>query len=619
MGCQPQMPGTQGGGQVERPEGVATLDYLRRLGDEVVSRSGECIKAVGMFGLDVHDKLLVLQELRPLLPAAVFFTNDMDAYFFHPSTAKYTKNLIVASSYSLSAGVGSHSNVHFRDQYQTATYTAVCRAIDDEIAGYRERKISNPPAEGVKQAHSASGDGGGAGASASPRNSVLYSEPRDADSRRLGSLKRTPELSPSGFRAVYEEEVKIFEVGVGRVIQLDRAKQEDPNAISVVDESGAGAVPVRDVVLALLGCVVILLGALKLGLYGVALRQVSERLAEYRKLLLVLSAAMVVPLLGVIPICMLVEFKADEPFSLFGGVSVWPTELLRYVAVVLAVVFGAAQLGQLLVDRNAVSLAFDEKIWGLKRRHGVCGISIASLVMAATFFGLDKVLCLLVDSPIVPARGDFARSVDTWMSWCADAAVLWLMSLVCLVNWRAIELVQSVHRGFAPEPQERASYDSKAVLTEQMPPRTHPEDRDIISHYMFAKKVAGFGGAGIYGPFIVLMILIMSRWQGFDGWSWPPALVAVMSLASLLVVWSSFALTAVARAFRDSVRVKLDKTILSLPAGPEDREKFLERVRRELLALESGAFAGLGSHPAVKALLIPTSGFGGLAVLNMLT
>jgi hypothetical protein len=76
----------------DRAEGRSQFDYLRRLGDGMRRLDAELrqteqrgIEAVGVIGYDQYDKLLILQELRPRLPDAVFFTTDLDALFLHQS------------------------------------------------------------------------------------------------------------------------------------------------------------------------------------------------------------------------------------------------------------------------------------------------------------------------------------------------------------------------------------------------------------------------------------------------------------------------------------------------------------------------------------------------------
>jgi hypothetical protein len=67
----------------EMTEGLNQTDYLRRLARALVDenerfrRKGESeIKAVGVLGSDVYDKLLVMEALRDSLPNAIFFTTS---------------------------------------------------------------------------------------------------------------------------------------------------------------------------------------------------------------------------------------------------------------------------------------------------------------------------------------------------------------------------------------------------------------------------------------------------------------------------------------------------------------------------------------------------------------
>ena len=75
----------------ESPEGPVQFDYLRRIADEMTAKDkvlrahGSAIKAIGVVGTDVFDKLLVLQALRPYFPGALFFTTDLDAALTLPS------------------------------------------------------------------------------------------------------------------------------------------------------------------------------------------------------------------------------------------------------------------------------------------------------------------------------------------------------------------------------------------------------------------------------------------------------------------------------------------------------------------------------------------------------
>ena len=100
---------------------------IRRNGDSRAS-----LKAVGLLGSDVYDKLELLKALRPVFPEAVFFTNNLDARLTHPDEWKETHNLVVVSGFRLSPE--QYENVPenvppFRDSGQTALSAATLEAI----------------------------------------------------------------------------------------------------------------------------------------------------------------------------------------------------------------------------------------------------------------------------------------------------------------------------------------------------------------------------------------------------------------------------------------------------------------------------------------------------------
>jgi hypothetical protein len=132
--------------QLERPEGNSQLDYIPRLAAALKAREQESIRqaaspglhlhvdgkleAIGLLGSDVYDKLLLLQSLRQRFPDVIFFTTDLDARLSHASQLKWSRNLIVASSFGLSLREDIQGGVPpFRDTYQTAEFLAAHVAL----------------------------------------------------------------------------------------------------------------------------------------------------------------------------------------------------------------------------------------------------------------------------------------------------------------------------------------------------------------------------------------------------------------------------------------------------------------------------------------------------------
>ena len=116
---------------IERPYGNGQFDYLRRLGIDLEA-ANEKISAIGVVGTDIYDKLIVLQQLRPQFPNAVFFTTDLDARLLHPAEAEWTRGLIVASAYGLEARPELQGGIPpFRSSYQTSAFLTARLALED--------------------------------------------------------------------------------------------------------------------------------------------------------------------------------------------------------------------------------------------------------------------------------------------------------------------------------------------------------------------------------------------------------------------------------------------------------------------------------------------------------
>jgi len=126
--------------------GPRQLDYLRRMGAALIAMQGaaaggcgsaspnDCrpryIKAIGVLGTDIYDKLLVLQELRPMFPDVVFFTFGLDARYTDDTNLPWTRRLLVGSTLGLSLRGDLQGDIpSLRDSYQAATFYSTLLAL----------------------------------------------------------------------------------------------------------------------------------------------------------------------------------------------------------------------------------------------------------------------------------------------------------------------------------------------------------------------------------------------------------------------------------------------------------------------------------------------------------
>src|SRR6202035_5984554 len=94
--------------------------------DEELRQSGKGrIRAIGVLGSDVFDKLLVLRALRPEFPDALFFATDFDVTLTMGSQLSWTRNLIISSSFGPELSDEIQDEIPpFRSSDQTSAFLA---------------------------------------------------------------------------------------------------------------------------------------------------------------------------------------------------------------------------------------------------------------------------------------------------------------------------------------------------------------------------------------------------------------------------------------------------------------------------------------------------------------
>ena len=128
----------------ETTEGTDQSDFLRRLArrlkdDDLNSRRTGAgrIRAIGLLGADIYDKLMILRAPRPEFPEAIFFTNNYDAHFERHEDWRDVRNLVIASPFGGKLPTVSSKKfgrkeqedwqgtvTPFRDNNQTSMYLA---------------------------------------------------------------------------------------------------------------------------------------------------------------------------------------------------------------------------------------------------------------------------------------------------------------------------------------------------------------------------------------------------------------------------------------------------------------------------------------------------------------
>jgi hypothetical protein len=591
-------------GSAEQPTGKSQYDYLRRLSaeiyslDQMLKSEGQgSVRAIGVLGSDFYDKYLVLQALRQRLPEINYFTTDLDARMLHADNIKWTRNLVVASSFGLQLrgdrGDPQHQDLQgdvppFRDNYQTSIFYAT-------LESFREGKVS------------------------------LLQDNDD----------------------INRESPRIFEIGRKEAFDLTPNHKKNtsihpqPYIFKVCEKEKRYAK---------------FLLVLFISLFFL-IRLSSRRFDQHmKKLWRFIKRHAFVALVALVVLGSLVYLfhynividPEEEPISILGGVSVWPTEIIRIIVLILSWYFILSAI--CCLKNNSIKLEEDFGIGGDQTRKASVHLkneftynwrvgdkeetaSIDQLWrehmnrgrwnyrLPFTFFILFAYLLVsfsiiyFFGNPTSPVRGDVSSKINTYITILAVASFLTL--IFCVFNTTRL-CERFVDRASSRAPiwsqssikkfMTNASYESEVALGERMLVQLIAGRTDVV-------------GRLIFRPFIVLLLIFVSRNTYFDNWHMSIGLAVVISI-SMVYAWSSaLILRRVAEKARKNVISRLSNklvTVISEKLPNKEQKERIEFVLNEVRSIQKGAFAPFMKHPAVQALLVPFGGVGGLALVEQL-
>jgi hypothetical protein len=571
---------------IERPDGRSQIDYLRRLADRLADSYSDRLQAIGILGSDIYDKLLILEALRDRLPHVIFFTTDLDAHFLHPSQRRWTRNLIVASSFSLYTSKFLPKNDKpslepeyvppLRDTYQTSMYVAAIKAL--------QKALLNRPEE---------------------------------DSAKLS------DLSP-----------KLFEIGRTQLIELDSPvpnKQPDNREarwwlIAILAASGVFAI----------------------GPAGLATRyRYLQRKKEQDPFpwltWLWFGAFALAVLLMLFEVFCYCWPTVKEPFAWFQGVSIWPSAILRTLAAILAAFLLAWVHRQAAKNNQSIGAKFlipkmdspsalpKTTRWFERFLYCICikpkpasgKYSVAEIwaefqscersgarwkwiiILSLLYGGVAFVLINICGSPHVPYRGDFSQWAANVPLFICVALQIALTFFVVDATFICTRLVRRLSEGGNQWPESAAKgWGVSEEIADE-----------ALAIDLIAQKTKVVGNL-IYCPFAVLLLVILSRNSYFDRWDWPLSLLLISLINSLLVLIGLAVLWLSARKARQWALEGLEAKRMRLGS---DQTRHVEYLIEQVRSVREGAFAPLSENPIILALIMPLGGISVTSLLDLLS
>jgi hypothetical protein len=587
---------------VEATEGLNQSDYLRRLARELKEANArwqqedtQGICAIGLLGSDIYDKMMILRALRPEFPGAVFFTNNYDAHFERRDGWDDTHNLIIASPFgaSLPSIYTQQRVAPFRDSDQTAMYVGTLVAT-----GRMEESVAT---------------------------GYFVWQPRIFEISRRGAQ----DLSQPWYAPSYAE----------GIVLADSTKSW------FRDWFFSGAVPWR-VAGAALALVAI---AAWIGV-TIASRTLQGGGTTPQRLRRVLASTVFwVACGGPIIVLGVAAFAqsgsaADEPLAFLSGISIWPTEMLRLIVIMLAIHFLVkagidlrsnerkltdlyrfdplpltrfrwADLGVGLEQWHAARATTPrpkakfsaEEAWHFYLRRNRFWARFIRIGILVTLYAVFS-FCLLSLFPraIPPARGE--------MAFHFDAVVLFLSAITSMILSfyvvDAIGLSSNFIRMFA---REVTKWKGGVVRASHRNPPLSDEELSAYHEIFFVAERTQVVTRLIWYPLVALSLLFVARCSFFDNWTWPISLVVIFVLNAAWPIGSAVLLRRAAEQLREAALSNLQLLRIKGRAIEGKREMFDELIA-EIRGLKKGAFAPLTEQPFVRAIIVPSGGLGLIAI-----
>ena len=553
----------------ERPEGRSQLDYVRRLADTLHREEGRKLKAIGILGSDVYDKLLLLQALRDRFPHAIFFTTDLDARLLHPSQSEWARNLIIASSFDLTpeemTWMRDRGPAPFRNAYQTSLYIATLEALGhichDQRKLFSEAKLYEVGRTGAKKLKDKRG------------RDLLDIFKKWWLTVTLALLLFLSfihlKLGLDGWRLGQRRASLFLYGGFFMVILVGAAfvsfKKGPPEPFALLE--GISIWPSE----------IIRLLAAFLSFHFLV--RIHKRLFTSNK-----------------QISKNFGLASKDPDTVSYSNDLWHNKWR-----ILSNVW-PGQTGD--VDVNHLWQQYLRRGEPLYRWIRVALLSVLYVVFAISLFHM-------LDSPVVPCRGDASLWADRLVLRLSVFLLIFLIFFVVDATMLCERFIKKLGQGLPRWPPESLDIWSSSI------PGVRKIPEECLNIQLIAKRTEVVGSFVLY-PFIVIFLMILSRINLFDKWDWPVSLVLVLSINSICAISCAFILRRSAKEAKDTTVENLKRKRLQAE-GNDTRVQQLSLIIQEIENLKRGAFARLSQQPALRAILMPFGGLGTAWLLEYFT
>lgn len=647
--------------------GRPQVDYLRRLASSIAQEdrklrkeksSDRGFRAIAVLGSDVYDKQLIFQALNEVLPNTLFITTDYDDRLAHPSQYAWNQNLLIASGYGLTVnrsffaalsendrdlvrkgiaptkdgtfkpasidkiarfeekpalGRWQQENVievpPFRDGYQTATYVAARLSLFSDlsrVSALEGRRFTAP-------------------------------KPRLFEIGRSGALDITPEENlPCGAEKKTTGELRwqAHDHCVhGRVGWTQHAVQQRSSQITKV----------MFTLSPLLVTILIWTSALWRKFQQRMIANVQIRYDAIGLLILLVFFIYILQLL------LSWNSHSAEPWLLFEGTSGVVTLALRLQVIALGLAILPIAYDRFHRSNMDLSLRFelpqkasfswrtlridpwlaainDQTSFGRSQE-----VQAVQLWKQYRTLGKSKARLIRVASPVVMVSIAFlywyhelqrehalTRMGIQHNDWIVIALTAFAVILTIFLTIDAMKLGQAYIRALG---RYDVRWKLRAVDSSSQNLNLHANVYSALrSIDMITYRTETVMPLIIF-PFAMVLLLLVSRSNLFEGWEWDPTLAGFYIFLSLFVLIRAILLQREAEKSRSRLIMKIERMKNEF-YGIKDttkRDQFIAQSSNVIGYIQSvkrGAFAPWHRHPIVQAIFLPFGGIGTIAIVE---
>lgn len=546
------------------PSGQHQADYLRRqleshsLGSSFFPQS-RMVDAIVISGSDVIDKLMLIQVLKPLFPGTLILTPDYDERLAEESAIPITKNLVIVSHFGARWEVGR-------------VWHGMERCVENMEKGrwrdWAQESFYIAAIEGIAGAHSI------------PKSDIL-------------SL----EIGNKGFLPY---------VGGGGSTRVDEV-DEYPALLEIVFYAG---------VMILLASFFVMRRFSKPPKF-LTKKGPAYRSKRYRRLILVVATVLSLGLWMQLFMTVKENHWAidGEMWTLGGGISVWPTIMIRILTGLLLILVFVALVYRSLWLAHYYCFKKEEctKRRLLIRNWTRCGVVISiPMLYGKVLFSLRGMGAF----PLMAARGDVARD------WLTKGTILCVSVLAMVIVWMALDFLACRKEIHTTRVRLLKAISGLRLLTSE---KTSANEAVIFRckrlRGLVTNELSRLGdlSAGLTAfvavPGTVFAIMVLVRANFFDNFAWNGWYIGTMAILPVGLLWPLWGLRLTADRTRRLLLRELHE-IEGLALEQRSMAESLIWLTDYVRGFRRGCFCPWIDDPLVRVIMVPITILGSIGYLQ---